>query len=95
MQKLQGVRPKKDIEAANRPFAEKHSDNEFPEIDSKNATHVANQVRRDQWEKTPREDDDHGIALEHFLQFLHSRSVFSFEHIIEMQGFGKIVDTHG
>jgi hypothetical protein len=45
--------------------------------------------------KTPGEDDDHGVALKDLLQLLHACSVFSFESIIEMQGFRKIVDTHG
>ena len=95
MQKLHHVRPQKNIEAANRPFAKKHRDNELPKIDSKNATHVADEVRRNQWEYTPGKDDDHGIALKYLLQSLHTRPVFSFEYIIEMQGFRKIVDTHG
>ena len=93
MQQLHDVRPNKDIEAANRPFAKKHTGDELPEIDSKNATHVADQIRRHQREKTPREDDDQGIALKDFLEFMDTRPVFSFEHIIEMQGFRKIVDT--
>jgi hypothetical protein len=45
MQKLHHVRPKEDIEAANRPFAE-NTDDELPKIDSKDAAHVADQVRR-------------------------------------------------
>jgi len=95
MQQPHDVRPKEDIEAANRPFTEKHTDDELTEVDSQDTAHVADQVRRYQREKTPGEDDDHGVALKDFLQLFHARSVYSFESIIEMQGFRKIVDTHG
>jgi len=95
MQQSHDVRPKEDIETANRSFTEKHTDDELPEIDTKDSAQIADQIRRHQREKTPGKDDDRGVALKNFLQLLHALSVFSFESIIEMQGFRKIVDTHG
>ena len=95
MQKLHHVRPQVNIKAANRPFPEKYRDDELSKIDTENAAHIADEVCGNQRESTPGEDDDHGVALKDLLQFLHTRSVLFFEYIIEMQGFRKIVDTHG
>ena len=95
MQKLHRVRPKEDIEAADCAFPENHCDDKFPKIDSKHSAHVANQVGWHQREKTPGEDNDHRVAPKDFLELLHTCLVLSLEYIIEMQGFGKIVDTHG
>lgn len=95
MQQLHDVRPKEDIKAANRPFAQKNRDDEFSKIDTQDATHVADQVRRNQRKQAPGEYDEHGIALKDVLQLFHPHFVFPFELIIEMQRFGKIVDTRG